>query len=407
MEKPKNNFLKYCIQITAYTVALMFLNGAIVQAFLLFVGLSEDAVYAYSSLSQLAQVIAMILMIFLSGKIKNGRRLSAISNIIMLLPLSLMIIGAISPSLFTDAFIILLLVFCFVTFSGIGVYAVLTYCLPFDLIDIADYGKLTGVSGAAAGVSTFALASLHTLIISNFDYLVAMIWFFVLAAASAILSAVMFFSMKELPRGQNKNSAIGWSDIIEVFKNRDTYYLLVPNFARGLAMGIFNVMAVMAVSSGIADTSEVSALTIVTQAASFVANIVFSIFYKKVSLENMLIISTVGVCISLPFCMSFGFVAFLIFNLISLFFRFIIDSAIPTALVNIIPESQIGAYSSIRMLIFTASQAVAAIIITPLVSLVGNIGVLIFAAVMQLVCGIGHYLVVILHKKQTKAYFIS
>jgi predicted MFS family arabinose efflux permease len=114
----------------------------------------------------------------------------------------------------------------------------------------------------------------------------------------------------------------------------------------------------------------------------------------------MLLIATVGVCIFLPFSLSFGFVPFLIIMLIALFFRFIVDSAIPTALVLIIPESQMGAYSSIRMLIFTAAQAVAAIMITPMVDFVGYTGVLIFAIIMQLICGVVHYIVVVNRRRK-------
>jgi len=116
------------------------------------------------------------------------------------------------------------------------------------------------------------------------------------------------------------------------------------------------------------------------------------------TVERMLIFATVGVALTLPFSLSFGLVGFLIIMLLSFFFRFIVDSAIPTALVKIIPESQIGAYSSIRMLIFTASQALAAILVIPLAGVVGYNGLLILAVIMQLICGIGHYLVAKKHK---------
>jgi len=220
----------------------------------------------------------------------------------------------------------------------------------------------------------------------------------VFAALSAILSAIMFFSMKEIPKAVEKIETVGLSDIIAVFKNRDTYYLLIPNFTRGLAFGVFNVIAVMAVSVGIADTAGASALNLVMQLSSFAASVVFSLFYKKLTVERMLIFATVGVALTLPFSLSFGLVGFLIIMLLSFFFRFIVDSAIPTALVKIIPESQIGAYSSIRMLIFTASQALAAILVIPLAGVVGYNGLLILAVIMQLICGIGHYLVAKKHK---------
>ena len=98
MNQAKKNFIKYCIQTVSYTVALMFLNGAIIQSFLLYVGLDAGQVYTYASLTQVAQLAVMGLMIFISGGIKRGRQFSAFANLLMLLPLGLLIFGAIYVS---------------------------------------------------------------------------------------------------------------------------------------------------------------------------------------------------------------------------------------------------------------------------------------------------------------------
>ena len=68
-------------------------------------------------------------------------------------------------------------------------------------------------------------------------------------------------------------------------------------------------------------------------------------------------------------------------------FRFIVDVAIPVLVTQIIPQSQVGAYTSVRMLIFTAGQAVATAILPFLLETFGSTGTMIFAAVMQLICG--------------------
>jgi hypothetical protein len=60
---------------------------------------------------------------------------------------------------------------------------------------------------------------------------------------------------------------------------------------------------------------------------------------------------------------------------------------------EIIPREQIGAYTSIRMLVFTGAQAVAALLITPIVNIIGYVGLLIVASVMQIVCGVVYYAV--------------
>ena len=74
------------------------------------------------------------------------------------------------------------------------------------------------------------------------------------------------------------------------------------------------------------------------------------------------------------------------------------DTAIPVSITEIIPREQIGAYTSIRMLVFTGAQAVGALIITPIAGFIGYTGLLIFASVLQLICGLSYYFVAVKEK---------
>ena len=69
----------------------------------------------------------------------------------------------------------------------------------------------------------------------------------------------------------------------------------------------------------------------------------------------------------------------------------VIDTSIPVVVTEIIPKNQIGAYTSIRMLIFTAAQAVATLIISPILEIIGHTGILIFAGAMQFICGFAYW----------------
>ena len=87
-----------------------------------------------------------------------------------------------------------------------------------------------------------------------------------------------------------------------------------------------------------------------------------------------------------------GNVWFLVLFFIAYLFRMIVDTAIPVVVTEIIPQNQIGAFTSIRMLVFTGAQAVATLIIMPIVEIVGYNGLMVFAVIMQAVCGVGYYL---------------
>ncbi|MBP3583252.1 MAG: hypothetical protein J6K44_04330, partial [Clostridia bacterium] len=154
MEQSKKNFPKYCIQSLMYSIGLLFFNGAIVQTFLLLIGFDEGRVYFYSSLTQAAQVVMMLLMVFLADRIERKRLLSALSNFLMIIPIGIFAWGAASPEIMSEWYVAVLFTVSVITHGGIGMYSVMTYCLPYKLIDISEYGKFTGISGALGGSIT-------------------------------------------------------------------------------------------------------------------------------------------------------------------------------------------------------------------------------------------------------------
>ena len=215
---------------------------------------------------------------------------------------------------------------------------------------------------------------------------------FKIAIVCFILTSIVCASMREKTVETNHEDREG-NDLIAVFKNKNTYVLLIPNFVRGLAVGIFNVIATIAISTSILNETTSSYVNVILQIATFAANVFFAFAYKKLSTKNLLLLATVGVCISFPFSLEFGVVSFFCCFTIASFFRFVMDTAIPVIITEIIPKEQIGPYTSIRMLIFTGAQAVATLLIAPLNTAIGYTGVLIFATVMLLICGVTYYAV--------------
>ena len=93
---------------------------------------------------------------------------------------------------------------------------------------------------------------------------------------------------------------------------------------------------------------------------------------------------------------------FLIAYAISYMLLIIVNIAIPTLVYEIIPYSQIGSYSSIRLMLFTLGSVIASIIYKPLSDAVGYLNLFIIASVMQIICGLGYYIVSL----RTKRNFI-
>ena len=387
-----SNIKKYCIYTTLYNLGFTFCTGAIMQTFLIQAGFSAEQVYVLNSLMQIMQVAMMLVLTFLSDKIKRVKLVTSISCLSLSLLTCVFLIGAINVELIKNVYVVTVFIVASISYVGVGLYNILAYCLPYYTIDMKDYGKMTGISTAIAGGVSFLVSLVYSILLSKFSYMKVTASFFLLSIVCFIITSIVCVSMgvkntETIKENKEKN------DFLAVFKNKNTYVLLIPNFTRGLAIGIFNVITTIALSMSILDEITSSYVNLILQIATFAGNLFFAFAYKKFSTKNLLLISTIGVCILFPFSLELGVIGFFCCFTVASFFKFVTDTAFPVIVTEIIPKEQIGSYTSIRMLIFTGAQAVATLIITPLKNAISYTGVLIFASAMLLICGVMYYAV--------------
>lgn len=397
-----SNNKKYYVILTLYNVGFMFCTGAIMQTFLLQAGFTEKQVYIFNSFIQIVQTVMLGVMTFLSSKIRKVKLVTGLSYLSLVVLASVFLLGAAAPDILGKKYIIAVFIAAGVAYVGLGIYSVMAYCLPYYIMDMKDYGRVGTLASTIAGLCTFALSFLHTFIVARFNYMQATAWFFVLAIACFVLSTCVCLSLKERDT-QTPQKTTSKDELLAVFKNKNTYILLLPNFTRGLAAGIMSVITVIAISTRLLNDATSAYVNIITQVSILASSFIYVVVCRKISTKNLLLIATLGICVLLPLCLQFGTVTFLILLCATFFFRQMSDAAIPILVTEIIPKEQIGAYTSIRMLVFTAAQAVATLIITPITSVIGYTGLLIFAAAMQLLCGAMYYAVALLNKKSNTA----
>lgn len=387
-----SNIKKYCIYTTLYNLGFTFCTGAIMQTFLIQAGFSAEQVYVLNSLMQIVQVAMMLVLTFLSDKIKRVKLVTSISCLSLSLLTCVFLIGAINIELIKNIYVVTVFIVASISYVGVGLYNILAYCLPYYTIDMKDYGKMTGISTSIAGGVSFLVSLVYSILLSKFSYMKVTSSFFLLSIVCFILTSIVCGSMGVKNTETSKENKEK-NDFLAVFKNKNTYVLLIPNFTRGLAIGIFNVITTIALSMSILDETTSSYVNLILQIATFAGNLFFAFAYKKFSTKNLLLISTLGVCILFPFSLELGVIGFFCCFTVASFFKFVTDTAFPVIVTEIIPKEQIGSYTSIRMLIFTGAQAVATLIITPLNEAIGYTGVLIFASAMLLICGVTYYAV--------------
>ena len=108
----------------------------------------------------------------------------------------------------------------------------------------------------------------------------------------------------------------------------------------------------------------------------------------------IVLFSGIGMAVVLPFVVVFNnaivfFAGYLILQL----FRFISDGAIPVSVTKFIPYNQIGAYTSIRMMVFTLGTSMGPVLVGILEKSISYTWILTIAALSQIICNCAYFYV--------------
>ena len=397
----KNNYFKYLISNVLYRIGVLFCIGTIIQAFLLKIGLTEEQLYLYNSIMYGVQVAVMFAMTFISDKIRNVKAVMALTSSAFVVLFVILIVGAMLKEV-GAGFVVLLFAVSIICYIGYGMNSIMSYVFPYKVLDMKDYGKISGIVGGLGGGVTFGVSIIHSLIISRFDYSVASIVFFVIAICCLVFCSVEYSSMQEFAETTDTPTK---RDFAKILKNKTLYALLIPNFVRGITTGVVGVITVIAIARGIVDEKSSSYVNVITQLAILLGSFGFAFLCKKIKVRNLMLIGVLGLCVFLPLSIIKNDIAlFLTLYGVAYLFMICVDTAIPVLITEIIPEDEIGGYTSIRMMVFTAGTAVSTLLILPIANAIGYVGLLTFAAICLLICGVAYYVTAILCSRKKDCF---
>ena len=396
----KKNISRYYLYIALYGIANMFCTGSILQTFLLKAGFSERQIYIYNALIQGIQVLTMFALVFFSDKIK---KVKATVGMVLIAHTLLSIVLLIMANCTNNPFVIYLVyAVSGIVYVATGTYGVISYCLPYRIINMDNYGKLVGVSTAISGLATFSISLIYSYLVSIANYSTVMMWCYLLATLCIALAGYFCLSLKEVNKNKTLSKAGGYG---ELFRNKNTYILMLPSFLRGLTMGVISLLTVIGFNQLLLNTQTSTYLNILLQVATFSANILFAYCYRTASSGKLCIISTIGVASLLSVLLLVeNSVWFICGYFLTYFFIMMFNTAIPVLVPEIIPENQIGAFTSVRMMLFTFGSMVASVIIDPIILVFGAKILLLFVASAQVISGGVHYIVWRKSKESQKAH---
>ncbi len=379
---------KYVINSIIWTLITTIITGAMFQTFLLEKGMPEEQVGSFVSLMQFVQTFSVLLFSKFVDRIKNVIRFTAFSQ---LLYLPLFIFMAVLCFKTGKGYISVLTVLGVIGFSAAGLYNVLTYKIPYYIMDINQYGKWAGVSAIFASVFMFLLTTALSAFEKNHDYFSVMRVFYPVASVCVVLFFLITLSYKKTDYiKEEKKKTAKKENRISLLKYKRFTVFIIPNLIRGFCNGILTMAVTIGYSTKQLDVRTAAVLLVIMQTVSIPANLVFTKLTGKEPL--LILLSSVGIAAPV-FVIGFtDSTGFLVLYGIAYFSLMILNIAVPVLVTRIIDYRIAGEYNGWRMLLNNGGIFLASFLCMPMVNTFGATATWITAGVFQLISGSAYFI---------------
>lgn len=386
-----DNDKRYYLRGTATSVATLALNsGVLFQAFLQSRHVPTSQIGAYVSVTGIAQAASMLLCAGLVDRIADVRRASALlylPNILFIaamLPLSL--IHSASPLL------VFWMAVCFsaVTRLAAGVRDMLDYRLPYLIIPISDYARLTSTDGAIAGFAGIAVSAGISAALRRFDSAPVMSAMFIAALLLFLFAAWETNRFQVLPDAPKPNPVRKDQTSLRQMMRMPSFYLLIlPNLLRGCSTGVMAMAAILGVEALGLSAEATAAASAVTTAGSVAGSMLYAFLARRrLRTRNACAFGSLLMLVSAPLMLAGRiYPLFLVMLFLANVGILVVNYAVPVMVTEFVPYDVVGRYTALRMSLTTGGSAFASFLLGKLAGSVSPVLLLSFAGTLQALSG--------------------
>ncbi len=396
--KSLNNYSKLYLRDSLLSIAMMFYSGNYIIMFLVNAGVTSAGIGIFNSIGSFVSLGSMFLCGLIGDKLKDIRKTITISFASLSVFYLVMIYFSIvhfGPNVVLITTILLHAVTSFVY----GFRNVLEYKLVYLITDIRRYARVTAVTGLITGIVGVSAGFVISLIIDNVPYYPAMTGFFILGLLLIVIICLInqSFVIQRKHHDDDAPKAVKASKdrengFLGVLRSRHFYVLAIPNLIRGISTGLLGLVLVIGIEELAMNATDSSILNTVGMASTFAGNLVFSYLSDKVSARTLCLVSASIVMITIPFSIVNGKLWFYALYFVGISARYIVDGTIPVMVTQIVPYEQMGAYTSLRMMLMTGGSSIASLVGGLLIGNISSFLLFAIAAGMLLICVVVYYL---------------
>lgn len=381
------NEIKLHIHGALQSMIVLALGGTLLQTFLIENGFSEENVAVLLSVLQIIQIVTIFAFSSVADRLHSYKNIMACS-IFAALPLTAyFVILSFSPGNAGGSFWFLILGAIFNIYLGVN--NILSYKLPYAVMDMSRYGIYNSVSGVVIGTLGFGVSILLSFLQSTFEFFSIMRVVYILTVVFVILVSLVTFSLKEsdvqleYPEEKKKTN---------ILKYKPFLVLIIPNVLRGFCTGVIGMVAPIGYFIDRVDSTTAAIIMTVTSVASIVASLSYSFFTRKIREKYILLFSSALAFIFMTLMITVGGTAsFVVFYALAYFFIYIISVSVPVTISRTIHYDIIGQYTGGRMLLHTLGTSIAGFVCIPMIRIFGAIPAIAISGGAQLISGVCYY----------------
>ena len=392
MKLVANEAKQYCSGAMLSIMTYM-LGGTILQAFMAECGIREERIGIFVSVMQIVQLGVITLLSPLMDKIKKVLLVNALFPLLAIPTVILCLYLCVERSMTESTAFLLLIAAGLLWNVAYGIYSVVTYKVPYHIIDMKYYGRLMSCGGAISGLVGVVFSSLMTYMQGRFDYFNVMLAFYGVCIAVIAVYIIVSLSFKEC--GTAWKTSVGKSERgkVNLLKYKPFSVLVAPNLLRGFCLGVFGMAATVGYYFGILDGATASVMVVINSVVNIFSSIIFEKLNNALGTGNLILSSSILLAASLPLMLiGQNATVFLIFFGLAAFSINVVNCSVPVAVVKIIDYEVAGSYNGYRMMLNTCGSALSGFVFLGLCKLCGGVVAMVIAGACQIFSGVAYYL---------------
>lgn len=386
--KNKNEY-KYYLNTALWHVVTMMINGSVLQSCMLEIGIVAGRVSFFVSAMQIIQVAIMLGISKYTEKIKKIFPVYALTSIIQLLISGIMLFMCYANNISADIKFYVIFAVGMVANIALGAYNVISYMIPYRIMDMDRYGSVMGISGTICGIIGIVFSSVLAFFLERYAYIDVIKVFYITAIVFTVTVALIILSFRD-----NGYKGDGSSkEKIKLFSYKPFTSLIIPNLLRGFNSGAILLLLTIGYHIKIINSVSAGYFVVITNASMILSCVCYSFIARFNRDKWIIVISSIVMAVFMPFmCFGGNTTVFLSVYAIVYFVFNLINYSVPVLVTKIVGYEIIGQYSSWRMLLHTLGGALAGVVCIPMIDIFGTIPALIIIGAMQLISGATYFI---------------